>query len=455
MENKNVPYLCVGVLFVLMKQAALRQLSSNKLIIERHSNPKMLVDLIKALRLEENIEDEKAYKDDAFETLVSRYVNCTSNADRKLPFANGAFASSYDDLVKSQYSMAIEKMQKFIQAHLDLGLCKWLVEAILYVIDKDSEIKDTDQFFISPDGVPKSKAEIMHMDQFCLPAVLVGVMHYILMNRGNNNKGGEKTLKQWGTKDVDHMQREYHISSHVRFDRKIEVIFEFPQLPAELPAQESETIEGKPTDEEPTNQECTSGEIYDRIVLLESKIMEHFQCVSNAESVPVQPTDGFTEPTESAGTINQLNTTPEQDQELKLYEYFKADIKDTLAYMIQHDPSGEPIERSLPCSIADFSVQWNKLLYKFEDGVMRENIIQTMELFDKYGYYLSDEFTRLSEDHDFIIFRNQTVEEGNKLREILQPQMTELRYALRDQYWKLYPIQKSEEDSDDTVDNVH
>ena len=410
MENKNVPYLCVGVLFVMMKQASLCQLSSNKLIIERHSNPKMLIDLIKALRLEENIEDEKTYKDDSFDTLVSRYVNCISNADKKLPFIRGEFASSYDDLVKSQYSKAIEKMQAFIQAHLDLGLCKWLVEAILYVIEKDSGIKDTDQFFLSPDGVPRSKTEIMHMDQFCLPAVLVGVMHYILLNRGKNNTGGSETLKQWGTKDKEHMQRKYDISSHILFDRKIEVIFEFPQSPAELSPQKSETIEEKPID---------------------------------------------TEPIEPASTINQVHTTPEQDQELKLYEYFKADIKDTLAYMIQHDPSGEPIERSLLCSIADFSVQWNKLLYKFEDGVMRENIIQTMELFDKYGYYLSDEFTRLSEDQDFIIFRNQTVEEGNNLREILQPQMTELRYALRTQYWKLYTIQKSDETSDNTADNVH
>ena len=115
---------------------------------------------------------------------------------KALPFAKGLFISSYDNLVKSHYSTAIEKMQIFIQVHVDPNYYTWLVKAILNIIEQDSDIKDFDQFYIFPDGKPKAKADITHMDQFCLPAVLVGVMHYILLYRGNSNTVGldkEKT----------------------------------------------------------------------------------------------------------------------------------------------------------------------------------------------------------------------------------------------------------------------
>lgn len=431
MTNKRYPYLCGGVLFTLMTQARKPSISSkDKLngLSSRNSAPKMMADYIIALRADDTYKNISPTS-----KVVSRYTNCLENTTKGLPFAESIFISCYDDLVRSQYGKAMKKMSEFVLLHLDPNYFKRLVEAILYIIEKDSEIKDADQFFISPDGDPKTKAEIMHMDQFCLPAVLVGVMHYILMNRGNNNKGGKKTLEQWGTKDVDYVQRKYDIPSHIHFDRKIEVILEFPQLPAELPAQESETIEGKPTDEEPANQECTSNKIYDKIVSMEGKILGRLQ------SPPPKS------PIVSIRLTKPEYITTARNQDVQLYEHFKADIKDTLAYMIQHDPSVDPIERSLPTTLADLNVQWNHMLCMFEDDIMRGGVSRILDLLDMYGYYLSDEYMRIDEVNNFLVCRNQSLEEKYKCNKILAPNIYDIRYALKRQYNKLYNANDDED----------
>lgn len=225
MTKEKVPYLCGGVLFVLLKQARKIPLSSREFregVAVRPSDPRMIEDMTIALRPKDDVEDEKKYDDPAFKTTVSKYVNCIINAPKRLSFANPAFASSYEEMVKTQYSKAIEQMQKFVQGHVGPNSYKWLLEAVLFVVDKDTTISDSDQFYISPDGTPKSKEEIRNMYQFYLPAVLVGVMNYILLNRGMKNTEGASTLNTWEPQ-IAHRQRIYNLDSHICFDRKIEV----------------------------------------------------------------------------------------------------------------------------------------------------------------------------------------------------------------------------------------
>lgn len=52
---------------------------------------------------------------------------------------------------------------------------------------------------------------------------------------------------------------------------------------------------------------------------------------------------------------------------------------------------------------------------------------------------------RVLENEDKLIVRNQSWEEGEKLREVLQPQVTELRYALLQQYKKLYNMPEADQ----------
>ena len=375
MTNEKVPYLCGGVLFTLIIQAKKTSTTSKEMlngVSDGHSAPKMMVDYIIALRSDDCIKDSPSGK------VVSKYINCKENVPRSLPFAQPAFVSSYDDLVKTQYTRAIEKMQRYVQLHLDPNYSKWLVKAILYIIEKDAGISDSDQFFISPDGMPKTKVDIGHMDQFCLPAVLVGVMHYILINRSKNNIDGIATLNKWSTQE-SYCQRIYSRDAIRCIDRKIGVTIDCTPPTRYQKNPKSERIEKLPDNEEP--------------------------------------------PTE---------------QDVKLYEQFKEESKETLKYIIENDSADGLTEYLISRNLDNLTRYWNSLAQKIENKKMRETVLKTITILTLYSYYISAEPVPTDETRNFLVFKDQSIEERRKHRETYMPKIIELRHALLMQYNVLY-----------------
>lgn len=76
-------------------------------------------------------------------------------------------------------------MSEFVDWHIDLGRKEWLVKALLDLIKNDSEIKETDIFYIRKNGCPVAKQDIRKMEKFDLQPFLTGVLHFILMHRMN------------------------------------------------------------------------------------------------------------------------------------------------------------------------------------------------------------------------------------------------------------------------------
>ena len=68
-------------------------------------------------------------------------------------------------------------------------------------------------------------------------------------------------------------------------------------------------------------------------------------------------------------------------------------------------------------------------------------IIKTL---GEYSYYLSDIFLRPIPERNILWFRNESSEEGNRLREEFQPNTFNLRCKIAELYNKLYPIPESE-----------
>lgn len=144
--------------------------------------------------------------------------------------------------------------------------------------------------------------------------------------------------------------------------------------------QESKTIDEIPISEVPINTERTSNEIYDRLVLLESKITEFIQLISTSRVAQMQLANNSAESIEPADPSNQTNTSTEPDLGAKLYDRFKTEIQDTLVWLIEHDPSAELFSRSLPCTLADLCEKWRSVLYKIQDDSLREKMFQTLDL---------------------------------------------------------------------------
>lgn len=70
-----------------------------------------------------------------------------------------------------------------------------------------------------------------------------------------------------------------------------------------------------------------------------------------------------------------------------------------------------------------------------------------MHILGDYTYYLSNKFLRLIPDRKVLWFRNESLEEGEQLRNVLRPETIKKRYEMRNLYLRLYPLTETEEPS--------
>ena len=194
MDKSKIPYLCGGVLFFLLTQASLpdgtaRDHKAGKK--DEHSEPILMRDLIYAFTGSQNY---GAQKD------TSKYKDCESEGSINIPFNDIAKCTSYDNIVRENYSVALSRMDEFVDWHFETDMKGWLVKAILEIIENDTDIDESEQFFISEDGQPITKGEIRLKDNYDLSAFLVGTLHFIATKRREKNNLGVLTLEAIGEK---------------------------------------------------------------------------------------------------------------------------------------------------------------------------------------------------------------------------------------------------------------
>lgn len=149
-------------------------------------------------------------------------------------------------------------------------------------------------------------------------------------------------------------------------------------------------------------------------------------------------------PTTSTDTLDENNPSPTDSAFL---ERFKSQVEPLLTYCMDHDPSGEGTKLSLVDEINDFLQSWKYDVRKIQDARLRKLVIDAMQVLGDYTYYISDKFLRWIPDTDILWFRNESIEEGNQLRDVLRPETIKKRTEMRDIYVRLYPIP---EDNTDT-----
>lgn len=153
------------------------------------------------------------------------------------------------------------------------------------------------------------------------------------------------------------------------------------------------------------------------------------QAVSN---LTISSTTTATESILNEGKLNQ--------KDLAFLERFRNQVEPLLIYCMEHDPTGEGTKISLADEINDFLLSWKYDVRKIQDTCFRTIVIDAMKVLGDYTYYLSDKFLRWIPDTDILCFRNESIEEGDQLRDILRPETLQKRTEMRDIYVRLYPI---------------
>lgn len=191
MTNSSYPCLCGGTYFTLVLQAIKQRVKAREHYNgERDglSDPEVLTGLISVIN-----PDYQVPKDGLNKGKTNDYKSCKTSEGTYLPFGDTQEIRAFDLRVQNSYNDELMLMSKFVNDFIDTGKAvgkhELLVKALVDLIQKDQSILDNDVFYIGENGRKISKAELSDLKEVCLPAFLLGVWHYAVVNRKDNTVG--------------------------------------------------------------------------------------------------------------------------------------------------------------------------------------------------------------------------------------------------------------------------
>lgn len=198
MTNKEYPRLCGGTFMTLVIQALLQRKKARehyKGESDKLNDPDVLVGLITVINPD--------YKDpgkDVLKTKANDYKSCKLSKGEYLPFGDKLQIEVFDQRVHGDYLAARNDMCGFVENFIETGTKLQkdvrLVKALMDLIDQDDSIDDDVEFLVGENGEAVRKDQITEMKKVCLPSFLLGIWHFIVVNR-KNNKIGKITYDIW------------------------------------------------------------------------------------------------------------------------------------------------------------------------------------------------------------------------------------------------------------------
>ncbi len=198
MSINDYPRLCGGTFFTLVIQSLRQRMKAREHYSgdsDGLSDPEVLVGLIKVIN-----PDYIGPGKNKIKGTANNYKACKTSISSYLPFDDVQVVTAFDSAVKTQYRSVLNRMNGFVNDFLDLGEAVHkdtnLVRALVDLIQQDHSIKVDDEFYIEPNGEKKKKAAFCDLKEVCLSSFLLGVWHYIVVNRKDNSIG-KKTYDVW------------------------------------------------------------------------------------------------------------------------------------------------------------------------------------------------------------------------------------------------------------------
>lgn len=136
-----------------------------------------------------------------------------------------------------------------------------------------------------------------------------------------------------------------------------------------------------------------------------------------------------------------------------LLEEFKKDYSKILEYCIKTDFASELVDINFGEEVRIlYDEKWRFKSRDFSNRELRKLKNKILKTLNELMQYVSPEYLRLHEATGMLIFKNQSWEEGCKLRDEFHPNSDRLRREIANLYVKLYPEEfqdEIDEESDD------
>lgn len=458
MAPTKIPHLCGGTLFDLILEARKpRRKARNKL--SGGTDGLTAADVYSGL-IEVVTGEKMDYAGRAFNKCVSNYKNCSSSKGIYVPFTEQTTQSAFDSQYKRKDPDLLKRMSGFIDTYLNEKKCEWLVRALIETmqqeqLDIDIAINYTDS---------RNVSDLHTAESIELLPFLLSVLYYVVINCPDC-ESGRPTFESWYTQSSP--KAEWKFKSNIG-EGINPMNVSFNEAVTREPVSKAESSSSKKESDGYSDTRSDSQVIAEHL----GKSLQPLVDALEAQKAQLPDADQMAKPllafaaaakaqehemAERIRSNEKKALSPETSEDL--YYTFKTESDRILQYCIEKDPTAEPISLYLPDQIDSLIRKWNFEIRKIQDPDKQRLVQDVLQTLSDYLYYLSDRYLKAI-DGERLIFKNSSLEEGDRLCSELRPKSYELRCKLRDLYLKLWPApaldhnpsetESSETDSADT-----
>ena len=254
MTNIEYPRLCGGTFMTLVIQALLQRKKARehyKGESDKLNDPDVLVGLITVINPDYEDPGKAVLK-----TKANDYKSCKLSKGQYLPFGDKLAIEVFDQRVQTDYLAARNDMCIFVDSFIETGTKLQkdvrLVKALIDLIEQDESIDDSVEFMVGENGDAVRKDQLRNLKRVCLPSFLLGIWHFIVINR-KNNKVGQLTYDTWCPENGGGT-REYEGTMGDDISIEFDVYTLKPEDETEDTEQEAEVVEDQPERNNQDNQ---------------------------------------------------------------------------------------------------------------------------------------------------------------------------------------------------------
>ena len=126
-------------------------------------------------------------------TIASRFRNCDPDLHSDyIRFGDPVVVEEFNGRMREDYASVVGEVKNYADQYLDLEVNgKWLVRALMELVEKDNLIQDNAKFMAIPGGLPAYKQEFPEMHVVYIYNFLLSVWHYICCTHGMTENGQE------------------------------------------------------------------------------------------------------------------------------------------------------------------------------------------------------------------------------------------------------------------------
>lgn len=202
MENSVNLRLCGGTFFMLLLEARKPQYGARQHYSGQKdglTEPETLLGLARVVVPDWPMPGASMM--DTVKGSTTNYKLCKDKGGKTyFPFSDRAAIRTFDRRIKGQYDEALDAMWAFRDTFLEIEgkrkIDESLVRALVELINEDDSIDAEQLFYISEDGTPVKKQDLIQKGRVCYEAFLLGVFHFAI-TRKEKATIGAKTANFW------------------------------------------------------------------------------------------------------------------------------------------------------------------------------------------------------------------------------------------------------------------